>query len=243
MNTRYKIIGVVIVLAIVGVALLTRGGDSANVGDTENGSLDRVVYEVEGGTTTGVETFGEPVFGDLDGDGELSDAAVWLTYDGGGSGTFFYAAFALKDSGGYVASKALFLGDRIAPQNIEIQDGLAVYNYAVREEGEPMTAQPSVAKSTWVKLDFSTNKVVEVTESGEPENSPEPEPKPEAGVVMCKPEQRNQDACIALYKPVCGLVNVQCIKEPCPPLEQTFSNSCEACSNELVDSYTGGACE
>lgn len=77
----------------------------------------------------------------------------------------------------------------------------------------------------------------------EPTPSDDPEP-PNSGndVVYCKPEQRRADACITLYKPVCGNVNVQCIKEPCPPLKQTYGNSCEACSNELVDFYTEGEC-
>lgn len=61
-------------------------------------------------------------------------------------------------------------------------------------------------------------------------------------VFECAPEQRDADVCIEIYQPVCGLVNVQCITTPCPPIEQTFSNSCEACRNSLVDVYTDGAC-
>lgn len=34
--------------------------------------------------------------------------------------------------------------------------------------------------------------------------------------------------CTREYKPVCGEVQVQCIKAPCPPLATTFSNKCEA---------------
>jgi hypothetical protein len=36
------------------------------------------------------------------------------------------------------------LGDRIAPQNISINNGLIVVNYAERKSGEPMSAQPSI---------------------------------------------------------------------------------------------------
>lgn len=35
-------------------------------------------------------------------------------------------------------------------------------------------------------------------------------------------------ACIELYAPVCASVDVECIKAPCPAMEQTFSNECEA---------------
>lgn len=60
--------------------------------------------------------------------------------------------------------------------------------------------------------------------------------------IACAPEQRNADFCTKEYRPVCGRVNVQCIKAPCPPVKETFSNSCEACKNSLVESYVLGAC-
>ena len=58
----------------------------------------------------------------------------------------------------------------------------------------------------------------------------------------CLPEQRGAEACIQVYDPVCAKVNVVCITTPCPPVEETFSNSCEACSNLLVESYVPGEC-
>jgi len=61
-------------------------------------------------------------------------------------------------------------------------------------------------------------------------------------VFECKPEQRNIDACIEIYQPVCAEVQVQCITTPCPPIKETFSNSCKACSNSLVSTYTEGEC-
>ena len=61
-------------------------------------------------------------------------------------------------------------------------------------------------------------------------------------VIKCLPGQRKVDACIEIYQPVCGKVNVQCVTTPCPPVEETFSNSCNACRNPLVESYTKSAC-
>jgi hypothetical protein len=43
--------------------------------------------------------------------------------------------------------------------------------------------------------------------------------------------------------PVCGLVEVQCVTEPCDPQPTTFSNDCVACQNQNLLSYTAGACE
>ncbi len=51
------------------------------------------------------------------------------------------------------------------------------------------------------------------------------------GPVMCTME----------YAPVCGEVEVQCIKAPCPPLKQTFGNSCIA-NAQWAKNITQGEC-
>ena len=61
-------------------------------------------------------------------------------------------------------------------------------------------------------------------------------------VTECLPEQRGIDACIEIYQPVCASVNVQCVTTPCDPVQETFANSCKACMNSLVDSYSKGEC-
>lgn len=84
----------------------------------------------------------------------------------------------------------------------------------------------------------------------EPVATPEPTavpPKPTATssgptAIKCTPEQREGDMCIQIYKPVCATVQIQCIKAPCNPVQQTFSNSCFACKNPLVDMYIEGEC-
>jgi hypothetical protein len=100
------------------------------------------------GSATKIKTsvFGQPVFGDLDGDGK-DDAALILLHQPGGSGSFYYVAAALSDNGSWPGTNAILLGDRIAPQNVMIRGSLIVVNYADRRPGEAMTVQPSVGKS------------------------------------------------------------------------------------------------
>jgi hypothetical protein len=90
----------------------------------------------------GMEYFGNEVRGDFNSDGK-DDAAFIVTQQPGGSGTFFYIAATLGTAQGSHETNSVFLGDRIAPQSTEFRNGIIIVNYADRNPGEPMTAQPS----------------------------------------------------------------------------------------------------
>lgn len=85
-----------------------------------------------------------PVFGDLDADGD-DDAIVWLVHDSGGSGTFHYVAAAIREGGGYRGTRAVRLGDRIAPAGLFIEHRVAGARFLDRRPREPMAAAPTVA--------------------------------------------------------------------------------------------------
>jgi hypothetical protein len=95
--------------------------------------------------------FGNEATGDLNGD-RLDDVAFLLTQDNGGSGTFYYVIAALRTDNGYQGTNAIFLGDRIAPQSTEINNGVITVDYADRKAGEPFTTQPSVGVSKYFKI-------------------------------------------------------------------------------------------
>lgn len=117
--------------------------------------LTNGVSEIEAapGSATKIATrfFGNEAFGDLNGDGK-EDVAFLITQDGGGSGTFFYLVAALNSEAGYQGTNAIFLGDRIAPQNTQIENGQIVVNYATRKPDEPFTVQPSIGTSTRIRV-------------------------------------------------------------------------------------------
>ena len=122
-------------------------------------------------TKTVTRYFGNEVRHDLNDDGR-EDIAFLLTQETGGTGIFVYVVAALNTTDGYVGSHAFFLGDRIAPQSTVMDEGetslgtnrknVIVVNYAVRLPGEPFTAEPSLGKSTWLKLDPVTMQFGEV---------------------------------------------------------------------------------
>lgn len=64
----------------------------------------------------------------------------------------------------------------------------------------------------------------------------------EKEVVTCRPDQRMVDVCTEQYEPVCAAYQVQCITAPCNPVPKTYGNSCMACMDKNVISYTAGEC-
>ncbi len=90
--------------------------------------------------------FGNEATGDLNNDG-VPDIAFLITQQGGGSGTFYYVAAALKTQNGYQGTNAILLGDRIAPQSTQIANGTITVNYADRKPEQAMSTRPSIGVS------------------------------------------------------------------------------------------------
>lgn len=113
------------------------------------------------GSATKVKTlvFGAPVYGDLDGDG-TDDAALIVVQQPGGSGNFYYIAAALAGDSAYRGTNAVLLGDRIAPKQIDIRNGVIYANYTDRRKDDPMAAAPTVGKSTYLTIE--DNKLTEI---------------------------------------------------------------------------------
>ncbi len=121
-------------------------------------NIDGVDYKMSGGVGYSGETkntatiFGIPENIDINNDG-IKDYAMLITVSGSGSGTFFYIAGAVVDKDGKLnTTNTIFLGDRIAPQNINMKDNKIVVNYADRKEGEPMSARPSIGISKYFEV-------------------------------------------------------------------------------------------
>lgn len=124
--------------------------------------------EIAPGSATKIKTsiFAQAPAGDLNGDG-INDVAVILVQDPGGSGTFYYVAAVINTGSGHHGTNAVFIGDRIAPQTTEIQDGQIIVNYADRFPWDSFSARPSIAKSKYLTYDGELKEIPRETLSQE----------------------------------------------------------------------------
>jgi len=76
-------------------------------------------------------------FGDLNNDG-ISDAAVVLTWDGGGSGTFYYLAAVVNQDGKPLNVSTVHLGDSIGIESMNISSGKITLDLLTHSFGDPM---------------------------------------------------------------------------------------------------------
>lgn len=63
---------------------------------------------------------------------------------------------------------------------------------------------------------------------------------------VCPSETKTDNttkACTREYAPVCAEIEVQCIKAPCPAVQETFSNKCEMENNSLAKFLHTGSCK
>lgn len=128
----------------------------------------RAVRPAAPGSATAIRTqvLGAPIYGDIDGDGD-TDAVLFLVQDPGGSGTFYYVAAAHKVDGGYRGGAAILIGDRITPHRLDIIHGVVVVDYLERAPGEPMAAEPALARTGYLMLEGDALTLVGSLDLGE----------------------------------------------------------------------------
>jgi len=83
-------------------------------------------------------------YGDINGD-KKDDAVAVLVQTGGGSGVFIYLMAYVSGPLNYKGSNAVFVGDRIEPTSISINNGTIILKYLDRKPNEPYAAEPTVS--------------------------------------------------------------------------------------------------
>jgi len=99
-------------------------------------------------TVVTTEVWGEPTTTTIEGD-SADFAAVVLLQQPGGSGSFYYIAACVDNADGTcTGTNAILIGDRVAIQNVLIQDDeTIIVNYATQAPGDPLSAPSSVGQT------------------------------------------------------------------------------------------------
>lgn len=154
------------------VALCEEGVVDKFLLDDQMVALVNDIYEKEvvpGSVTREiVRYFGNEARGDINGDGK-DDRVFLITKETSGSGVFFYLVGQLATENGEKGTQAVFVGDRIAPQTTQVENGEVLVNYADRKVGEPMTAAPTVGKTLILKYNKDFNEFGEAVQDFEGE--------------------------------------------------------------------------
>lgn len=195
MKKALIVVGIVVVLGVINIFFRPGYQNKADLVSNQNGmdvkSLSFIVkgelFELKDGKarrefTAGTNVldtlsiFGEPVYGDLDDDND-KDAAVLLVRDQGAYGKSYYAGLAIKSGFTFRSTQTMLIGKDIAPQTVEIREGRAVYNFAERKAGEPVSVRPSIGRSVWVHYDKENNAIGEWVKDFEGESNLPPDPQ------------------------------------------------------------------
>ena len=203
METNYKsiLLGVIAVAAVAALVWWGRGGKMetplsvvSNYKDAtyviENreikltGGKSEIEVAPDSASKIVTQYFGNEAKGDLNGDG-TKDVVFLLTQQGGGSGTFYYVAAALKEGEGYKGTNALLIGDRVAPQTTEIRGNQIIVNYAGPAPGAPMTAALDVGVTKYYKIEGGALLEGKVDESATGTQTPKVVTM--QGIIVCLP--------------------------------------------------------
>lgn len=165
----FYIIGAVIIL-LLGYLLITKfKNNSSNVRDEPKIQIDRTTSKPdlskgtfifddinislengkaetnlsENGTLSQTTTLSDKIaYGDLNRDNK-EDAAALFVQEGAGTGIFMYVAAYVSGTVRYNGSNAIYIGDRLIPQSIFIDNEVIKVVYLDRKEGEPFTTTPT----------------------------------------------------------------------------------------------------
>lgn len=122
---------------------------------------------VDSQNTSTLKIIDQPVFGDLNKDGNR-DAALWLKKETSNSDTLFYATIAINEGDTFKSESSVLLGENITPETIVIIDNQATYQFQTQTNNTTTNNQLTVGFDTSgtqvIVLPSSTNPAINTAE-------------------------------------------------------------------------------
>lgn len=118
--------------------------DASSATFTIEGETITLSHGIRGSEEGEISILGEKATGDLNNDGK-TDTALLLADTSVGSGVFIYIAAYVSGPVSYKGTGAIFIGDRISPESISINNGVVTLEYLDRKPDEPFSSEPTVS--------------------------------------------------------------------------------------------------
>lgn len=145
-------IRLLIILAALFLIVLGLGTYKFNYSNRDIHIVNNATSTVDSEPQT-TKHWGGDLKGDFDNNG-VEDVVFILTQEKEGESILYYVTALMNKT---VTIPAILLGDRIAPQTINLEkNNVIAVNYADRKAGESFTVQPSFAKTLRLKIDSQT---------------------------------------------------------------------------------------
>ena len=145
-----KVIFLILLAIVVGAIIYATRDPVPELGFEKPDASQTFKPDPSNATFAGVEgeitVLEQRAYGDLNSD-EKIDAVVFLVENTGGTGVFVYVAAYVSGLVNYKGTNAIFLGDRISPQDISISNGIVTAEYLDRGPDESFSTEPTIRVS------------------------------------------------------------------------------------------------
>lgn len=161
--------GIFALIVISGVIRFTLIGDDViepgkNAPDVENMTyvFGAKNFVLSGGKSALNEfsIYGEPVYGDLDGDRDI-DAATFVLNNDKDSFMGYYAVLVLNNDGVFSPTNLMFLSRDLGGPMLRIDENRAVFGYKTKDGLDEKSTVHYIQKNVWINLDKTKNEIGE----------------------------------------------------------------------------------
>jgi len=129
--SKPKILIIPLIIIIGGIGFEEFINHSKPITGQSNFDSYSVAAVVRSVPQTPKQYFGNEAIGDLNGDNK-DDVAFLIHRDDEDRGKLYYLTTAIGTSTGYIGTNLIFLGEKISPQNISIEDSLIIIDYITK---------------------------------------------------------------------------------------------------------------
>lgn len=165
------VISGIIRFVLIGNDVIEPGKNAPDVENTTYVLNQKNINIKDGKSESGdMSVFGEPVYGDLDTDGDI-DAATFILNNDKNTFPGYYAVLVMNNNGIFTPTNLMYLNKNIKDSILRIDDGRAVFGYKTTDGLNEKSMTSFVQKNVWIHFDKTKNEIGEWVKDFEGESS------------------------------------------------------------------------